>query len=216
MYRFLFKNIHLLHIRKVNDMKSKEEIQDGCAQLLRKLREDAGLSVPKMADMVQVDKRTWQRYEDGLSAPTVPEFLEIFNCLGVDALSKVLELIYPDYSDLSAASSASYLRRALLHYIGLIASDRIVRELDYLIFGDHGSNFVPQLEEFVALDHLPMIYRYSIAKQIMVYWQLCSATGDLIGTDHIMPDIDRLTSAIAKGEEAAIQGRNSYTTSIYK
>lgn len=196
-------------------MITMNELQKGCADLLRDLRLEAGLTVPKMADLMEIDKRTWQKYEDGLSAPSVPEFIDIFNRLGEDALKKVLNLIYPSiYKSLSQDSNTKDLRKALVHYFDYLASDLVVRELSFLVFGDHGSNFVPQLQEFTALDHLPMTLRYAIAKQIQIFWTVSEANGQLINLDHVMPDINMFADAIAKGEDAALSGRNSYTTSL--
>lgn len=48
------------------------DIQKGCSDLLKRLREKKGLSKSKMASLVGTSDHTWARYENGESAPTSP------------------------------------------------------------------------------------------------------------------------------------------------
>lgn len=191
------------------------DIQKGCSDLLKRLREKKGLSKSKMASLVGTSDHTWARYESGESAPTVPEFIYIYSKAEADPLRAVLDFIYPDiYKDLTADSDMDDLRKACCHFLQHVASDRMVREWNYLAFGEHGSSNKSQLEMFTMIDHLPMKYRYMIANDVMKYWEIASSHNELVGTDHIMPDIDLFKQGLHKGKEATLKGENSYNTTI--
>ena len=194
-------------------MRTQEELRAGCAEMLKRLRLDAGLSKSKMADLVYIDDHTWARYETGESAPNVPDFVYIFDALGKSALRTVLNYIYPDiYTPLGADADITQLRAAAIHYFDVVASEHAVRELTYLVFGDHGSNFVAQLEMLTMIDHLPMPYRVAISRLVDTFWSLADAKGELINTDLAIPDVELFRAAISKGTTAAQSGQDGYTT----
>lgn len=196
-------------------MRNTIDLQKGCGLLLKELRESHNLSVSKMADLMKVDRRTWQKYEDGFISPSVIDFISFFDVLGKDALRPVLDFLYPDiYKGLSASSDITDLRNAAIHYLENIASDRFVRECVYIVMGSHGSNIEPQLQEFTMIDHLPLFYRYAIAEQVLIFWRLATTRNELIAPDHVMPDIDLFMEGLEKGINAIRQGKESYTTSI--
>lgn len=192
-----------------------QEIQKGCAQMLHNLRMKKGLSKSKMAFLVGISDHTWARYESGDSAPTVPEFIYIYSRANADPLRTVLDFIYPDiYKELSAESNMDDLRKACCHFLEHVASDRMVREWNYLAFGEHGSSNKSQLEMFTMIDHLPMKYRYMIANDVLKYWEIASSHNELIGLDHIMPDVNLFKKGLQKGKEATLKGENAYNTTI--
>lgn len=195
-------------------MRTREELRGGCALVLQKLRARTGLPKYKMAEMIGVDLRTWDKYESGQTAPRVDEFISWFDLFSVDALTSVLEYLYPDVYTLTRDSSIDELRRAALHYIGNVASDRAVRKFDFLVFGEHGSNIGAQSEEFVMLDHLPMTMRLAVASLIDTLYETASANGLLVNTDRIMPDVETFRDGLRKGRAAVMDGKASYTTSV--
>ena len=67
-------------------MKTRSETQDICAEILHDLRQQMGISKAKMADRVDVDARTYTRYEAGESAPTLPEFIRMLELVDAPAL----------------------------------------------------------------------------------------------------------------------------------
>ncbi len=194
-------------------MKDINEMNKGCAAILKNLRINSGLSVNKMAEVMYVDRRTWQRYEDGKSSPTVPEFLRCFSIIGESAMKSVLDFLYPDaYKGLSEESSTDQLREAAAHYFLNVAPDKVVREWDYIMFSEHGSNMYPQLQEFTMLDHLPLEMRLIVANLIYDLYRIAELKGELIETNHVMPDVEAFREGMEKGENAVIEGLGSYTT----
>lgn len=192
-------------------MKTKEELRLGCAEMLKNLRIKHGLSKFKMSVIAEVNEHTWNKYETGMSAPSVPEFVALFDELGDDALKTVLDYIYPEVYKANEDP-----RDKMIHYLHDLANDRFVQDLDYLCFGEHGSNILPQLELFTMLDHLPMKDRYEISHMIMNKYEMAKAQGTLINPDVSVPDLALIQDATEKGKEAVYQGRNSYTTSVTK
>lgn len=178
------------------------EATKGCAKILKDLRINSGLSVNKMAEVMYVDRRTWQRYEDGESSPTVPEFLQFFTLMGESAVRAILDFLHPVYQGLSEESDIDTLRDAAAHYFKEIAPDHVVREWDYIMFADHGSNCYPQLQEFTMIDHLPLEMRTIIADLVCNLYRIAELKGELIGADHIMPDVSALVEDIEKGKKA--------------
>ena len=56
-------------------MRTSEETKNICADILKDMRQRLGISKAKMAERVDLDARTYTRYEAGESAPTLPEFI---------------------------------------------------------------------------------------------------------------------------------------------
>lgn len=195
-------------------MRTKEELRNGCALLLRNLRKRVEFSKSKMAETVGVDLRTWDKYESGQIAPRVDEFIAWFDLFGVDALTSVLEYLYPDVYSVTPESNMADLRGAAVHFVSNVASDRAVRKFDFLVFGEHGSNIEAQSEEFVMLDHLPLTMRLAVAALIDTLYETASANNLLTNTEHVMPNVETFHDGLRKGREAVMDGKSSYTTSV--
>lgn len=194
-------------------MRTFNELQQGCADLLKKLRLRHNLSKFKIANMVGVSDHTWGRYESAESAPTVPEFIYIYEQVQEDAMRDVLDYLYPDiYKGLTADSSMEELRQACSHFVQNVCSDDAVRKWNFLAFGEHGSSTKAQLEMFTMIDHLPMKYRYMIAECVLKYWELAESHHELVSTDHIMPNLEIFKEGLTKGKQATFDGKNSYSS----
>ena len=61
-----------------------------------------------------------------------------------------------------------------------------------------------------AHNHIPIRARVNVAQMIYDTYQIEKAQGNLVGTDHIMPDEENLLEAIKKGKQSAIDGKNGY------
>ena len=193
-------------------MRTLLELQQGIAQLLSDLRKRKGLSKFKIATLVGISDKTWARYESGTSAPTIPEFIQIYSALNEDAFRDVLNYLYPNtYLDINPNSSVEELRNALSHFSHHVASDRTIHELAFMIFGNHGSSFMPQLEMFTMLNHLPMKYKYFIADDIMKYWEIAELHGEITCKENIMPHIETVQQGLELGKEATLSKRNYYS-----
>ena len=165
-----------------------------------------------MATLAEVSDHTWDRYESGESSPTLPEFINIYNELGEDALRDILSLMYPDkYNCLVSESNINDLRKSLIHYFSHVASERAIREWAFLTFGEHGSSSLAQLEMFTMIDHLPMKYRYMIAESISKYYEMASAHNELVATDEAIPDVELFRIGLNLGKEATMEKKESYS-----
>lgn len=194
-------------------MRTIEELNLGCAHMLRKLREKRGLTKTQIAAELYMPEKKWARWEAGKQAPAAPELLWVCSRLGESVLLPMLEWVYPErYSGLDEDVGIDKLREAAAHYFTHVASERTVRQWSFILFGDHGSDGMLQTEEMCAIDHLPMAYRYTLVMQMLAAWDLTVAEGKLVNTDHIMPDIDALREAARLGLRTVEEGRQGYTT----
>ncbi len=203
--------------KRCETMRTREELRNGCANLLHKLRIETGFSKSRMAETVGVDLRTWEKYESGQAAPRVDEFIAWFDLFHADALRYVLDYLYPDiYDGLTQTSPMDNLRQAAMHYISNVASDHAIKKFDFLVFGEHGSNIEAQSEEFTMLDHLPLTMRLAVASLIDTLYATAEANGLWVNTNHVMPRVDVFHDGLQKGREAVMAGKQSYTTSTVK
>lgn len=191
-------------------MLTKEELKQGVAKLLTDLRTRQGLSKAKMADKLGVDAHTWRSWESGESTPNIVDFISAFEQSGEPMLRPILNFLYPDtYME---EDNVEQQRKAIVDFFANQASDHMIRVWAFLNHGGHGSNIAPQVEEFCALDHLPMEHRYFVAEQIYVYYKMALHRGELVATDEVMPDMDVWIDGLKQGQRAAFTKLNSYTT----
>lgn len=194
-------------------MRTSEETQNICADILRDMRQRLGISKAKMADRVDLDARTYARYEAGESAPTLPEFIRMLERVDAPALPVILTHIYPEtFGELGPGSDTDAARKALADFVMRDASDREIRQLAYFIFGPHGSTMEGQLQLITALNHLPMDARLASAKLILNFWEIETDRGKIINPEYIMPDTEILRQAIIRAHEAVVAGRQNYNS----
>ncbi len=176
--------------------------------MLAELRDRQNLSKAAMARRVGVDDHTWSSWETGATSPSVVDFLNVFEACGESILRPTLELLYPDhYTD-----GQTNERERLTSFVNDAATDHHIAILAYMIFGDHGSNFIPQAELICAYNHLPMEQRFIIAELIYTSFLTAQHRGDLINTDSVQPDMPVWISGLKASQRAAYQRLNSYTT----
>lgn len=194
-------------------MRTSEETKNICADILKDMRQRLGISKAKMAERVDLDARTYTRYEAGESAPTLPEFIRMLERVDAPALPVILRHTYPEtFGTLGPDSDTWSKRKALSDFIIRDASDREVSQLAYFIFGPHGSTMEGQLQLITALNHLPMDARLASAKLILNFLEIETDRGKLINPDYIMPDTEILRQAIIRAHEAVVAGRNNYNS----
>lgn len=185
-------------------MRSKEEIKSGIAKRLADLRAQKGYSKTKMAEFLGVDKHTWSRWETGENVPSVIDFFLIYDKLGDNPISTILDMLYPDNEYFSHGNiPIEAARKNIAKYFLEDASDHQVRAVSFILNGPHGSDADAQMEEFCAINHLPLHYRYFIAEHIYVYYMLARQNRELILTDHIMPDMDIFTDGLKAIQKSA-------------
>ena len=52
--------------------------------------------------------------------------------------------------------------------------------------------------------------RVTVARAILENYEMEAAQGNLVATDHIAPDLDRLRAAVESGKDAAQEGKIGY------
>lgn len=194
-------------------MKEEEilKLERSFADSLKKLRLELDLTVTEMANANFVDKRTWQKYEDAKSFPTVIEYVQIFARFKKNAFRAVLDFIYPDVYQGVEVKDINNLRDAIVHYFQNVASDRMIRQWCFILFGDHGSSPESQTQEFVAIEQLALRDRCILSTLVLNLYEMTAANRSLAYPDAPQPDIALLAKAIDQGKKAVCEGRNSYT-----
>lgn len=182
-------------------MRTKEEIRKSIAAVLSELREKKGLSQVKMADLAGVDRHTWRRWESGANSPTVEDLVTVFDRMGESLAWPLLEILYPD-NDFDPDHIQYFRREAAEHYLEK-ASDHHLKVWHYMKNEIPEQEFNAQVEEFCALDHLPMHYRYFIAEHIYVYYMMARNQSELIRTNEVMPDVGLFSRGLIRTQKAA-------------
>lgn len=195
-------------------MKEEElrKLEQSFADSLKRLRLELGMTVTEMANANFIDKRTWQKYEDGKSFPTVIEFIQIFARVKKNPLRAVLDFIHPDvYRDVES-KDIDKLRDAIVHYFQNVASDRMIRQWSFILFGDHGSSPESQTQEFIAIEQLTLRDRCILSDLVLNLYEMTVARDSLAYPNAPKPDVELLAKAINQGKKAVKEGKNSYTT----
>ena len=193
-------------------MRTAEELRIGVAKILSDLRAKKKLSKAKMSELVGVDVRTWRSWESGDTMPSIVDFISIFEHASEPIMRPVLNVLYPDIYSTTNDPNVEYMRSATAKFFLEEASDHMVRVWYFLHAGKHGSNILPQVEEFCAIDHLPLEYRYFIAEQAYVYYMMALQRGELTCTDEEMPNMEVWTAGLKQGQRAAFKKLQSYTS----
>lgn len=181
-------------------------------ELLGKSRTEKNRSQKYMAKALGKSIGTIQNWEYGLSTPTVLEFVEWFEVLGIHPLRYVLNMLHPDvYENLGSDADYNEIYVALDKYVREMATSREIRQIAFGVFGQTGSSWHSQMNMVCALNHLPIMDRINIAESILNLYEIRKSRNELRCTDHIMPDTEELKLAITLCKEATIQGKDDYS-----
>lgn len=194
-------------------MRTKDGIKQGIASMLQRLREKHGFSKNRMSEVIGVNKHTWYAWESGTTCPSVADFIAAYDACDEPVMRPLMEMLSPDdYEGVTDQSDITRQREALAHFVTHDASDHMIRVLNFLMSGDHGSEIAAQVEQLCALDHLALEYRYMIAEQIYLLFVMSEHRCELIATDSVMPNKDLWASALKEGQRAAYGRLRSYST----
>lgn len=189
-------------------MRTKDELKLGVASMLHDLRIKHNLSKAAMARKLHVDDHTWNAWETGKSAPSIIEFITIFDACGESILQPMLKFLFPEQYSLNETE----LRDELVHFTQKIASDHAIDIMHYLAFGDHGSNFHPQIELMCAYNHLPLEQRFLVAELVYTGFLTSLNRDDLVAKESVMPDMLIWEEGLRKAQRAAYKHLQSYNT----
>lgn len=179
------------------------------SRMLMLSRAESGLSQEKVALELGIAKKTVQNWERGISAPTLPQAIEWFRVMQVAALPYFLQFMFPDIEGIGKQTDDEKIRKELINLIKDLPAEGI-RQLMYLFYGDHGSSPRAILNMLTAHLQSPMKDRYSHATAILNDYTLSQEKNQTARPDHIQPDVDLLSKAIAQGRKAIINNRNNY------
>lgn len=84
----------------------------------------------------------------------------------------------------------------------------------YCMFGKSGSPWHAQMNMLTANNHCTMRSRVNVAQIIIDNFKVEEARGELINTEHVMPDMDALALAADAGRIASYNGANGYTITM--
>lgn len=192
-------------------MRTLEDLRQGCAEMLVKYRKTAGLSRARLAFLTGIDERKVKKYEEGQSAPTVPEFFSALDAIGVPAFPTLLEYIHPSvYGDKKAGTDET--RNRVAHYVQSIATERLIHQFDYFFTGQHGSNLEPQMQLMTLINHLQLKDRIIICQLALTLWDLATIEGTTINPEDVQPDIDLLRATLSKAEAAVSAKHKAYNS----
>lgn len=191
-------------------MITKDELKSNIAGMLHDLRVKHDLSKAAISRRLHIDDHTWNAWETGKSAPSVVDFIMIFDSFGESMLAPMLKILFPEQYSVND----SELRDELIHFTRKIASDHAVEIMHYLAFGDHGSNFISQIEMMCAYNHLPLEQRFLVAESIYTSFLLAFNRGDLVADKSVMPDLSVWEESLRKAQKAAYRHLQSYISII--
>lgn len=179
------------------------------ASMLLIARKKSGLSQEEMAMALGVSKNTIYNFEKGTSCPTLTQLMSWYNAAEINPTRDILHYCNPDeFFDIEEESTVDLKDslHALIEELSLEQQKGIM----YLLCGSYRGDPLAMIQLFIAHAHLPIDYRFSIAKTICETYKLCEHAGTLRETDKIMPNIHALENAIEKGRNAAINKQDGY------
>lgn len=190
----------------------QEERKQRFAKIWWKSRSDAKKSQEYMAIHLGISKRTVQNWERGVSSPDLFQSAEWFSLLGQNPLHYYFEYLYPSlYESSSSLNKDEDVEQRLLCLVKQMTPVE-QKQLLYMVAGDHGSSWYPLLQMIVAHCHTTMKSRVSAARVIAENYEMEVKSGDAIGLDNVLPDMETLNFAIAQGKLSAQDRKTGYTT----
>lgn len=181
-------------------MRTREKINSEITRMLVELRRKNGLTKSKIADILEIDRHTWFRWESGESTPGITDFIMIFDKLNEPVLQPLLDILYPSDDDALCGSMTQIRKAAAIYYLTQ-ANEHEMRIWDYVISTD----FSTQVEALCALHHLPPQQRFLINEQIYIYYMLGRRHAELVNTDSVMPDMDIFSKGLKQSQKSAYE-----------
>ena len=167
------------------------------AKALEMARAESGLSQQKLADKMGVGRTSIFRYEQGTMTPDAPTIIKWFVCPGL-------------LESLAGDASTERKRETLIEHI----KDAHPQEIDllcYLIYGNHGSDYLAVLCEMVANLHTTLRDRVSVCRTVTGHYEMAQATKTDPDPDGTQPNMQILYQAQDCGEASAMKRNDSYT-----
>lgn len=186
-------------------------IRDKFGVILKQARHDANVSQEELARRIGVSKKTVQNWEDGLNCPKLDTTFVIFSKLTLQPQPYFLQALFEEHFEgISPDVSDKEVEDALIEYVKNI-TPKSQRKLLYLAYGDHGSSPQAVLEMMTAHLHTPLRDRINIAQSIENNYLIALAKDDIVGKDHVQPNMKLLSESIQQGKDSVIKGIENYS-----
>ena len=186
------------------------EYAEKVAKMWRKSRAAAGKSQDQVAKALGISKKTVQNWEAGDQAPNFKMALAWFQALGVPMYPYLMELLHPqEFAHINAESDMETLRAALHKYVDEL-DDAHVRELLFLLYGDHGSSPTGVLDVMTAYLRMPLAMRVCVADNILTNYQMAEATGMAKGDNHVIVKTETIERFVDTAKQAVLNGKETY------
>ena len=157
-----------------------------------------------------VSKKTIQNWERGVSSPSLFQGMEWFRVLGINPLPYYLAYIFPDEMDeISPSDDDEIIEKAIMALIEQLPIDG-KRKLLYLLWGGHGSSPAAVIDLMTAHLHVPMKERMEQAAIIARSYEINEALNEIVCTDHVKPNMNKLWMAINEATSSLKEGKNEY------
>ena len=180
------------------------------AKIFWKSRAEVGVSQDFLAMELGVSKKTIQNWERGVSSPSLFQGMEWFRVLGINPLPYYLAYIFPDEMDgISPSDDDERIEKAIMALIEQLPIDG-KRKLLYLLWGGHGSSPAAVIDLMTAHLHVPMKERMEQAAIIARSYEINEALNEIVCTDHVKPNMNKLWMAINEATSSLKEGKNEY------
>lgn len=179
------------------------------ARTLRETRMLKAFSQERIALEMGITRKTVQNWEKGSSAPTIQQAIEWFRILELSPLPYLFQYVYPHLEKISSSDDDKKIRDALLTLLAELPPEGI-RQLLYLFYGDHGSSPRAVLNLMTAHLQTPMKDRVIASHVILKNYEMSGKMNQDASMKHVHPDVELIREAMSKGEDAAVNKRDTY------
>ncbi len=186
-----------------------EEDKLRLAKMLTLARAESGMSQEKVALELGVAKKTVQNWEKGVSAPTLPLAIGWFRVMKVAAMPYLIQFLFPDLAGINSIPDDEDIRDDLISLIETVPPEGI-KQLMYLLYGNHGSSPRATLNIMTAHLQCPMRDRYRHAETILSDYKLASDMKEVPANSPIKPNVHMIENAIKYSRDAIISNNDSY------
>lgn len=188
-----------------------EEDMKRLSRMLMLSRAESGLSQEKVALELGIARKTVQNWEKGSSAPTLPQAIAWFKVMKISAMPYFIQFMFPDMEVVGKKTDDKKLRAELIEMIETLPTEGI-KQLTYLLCGNHGSSPRAILNLITAYLNTNMSDRYKNAYSIVENYKLsCDSNNNKkVANVNAVPDIQLLDKALDRSRKAIIEGKESY------
>lgn len=209
MRGFCERGVTMEDIRFADIDSFSEEDKKRLAGMLAIARAESGLSQEAVALELGIAKKTVQNWEKGVSTPTLPQAIAWFRVMKVAAMPYLIQFMFPDIEMKKDNKKDKELLDSLKELIEVLPMEG-VKQLLYLLYGEHGSSPRAVVNILAAYLLLPMKDRYQIDCAIWENYKMAEDMGLITSKDTASLDKEIIKIALEREREAILENKNSY------